>query len=131
MITARDQKTAYLTRFSDGKHDAASDASTAKGGQGAGFGPHELLEAALAACVNIWVRMQAAQHGIPLDGISVTVSLERDDPHETVYDCGVILEGALSEAQRTTLLEAAQACPVRRTLAKKPCFRLREAAPGR
>ena len=97
-----------------------------KGGQGAGFGPHELLEASLACCVNMWIRMQADQLGIPVGPIAVTVSLKRDLPQEALYEYTVKLEGALSEDQRATLLQAADNCPVRRTLLKKLSFQARE-----
>ena len=41
---------------------ASSDNTPDKGGKGAGFRPHELLEAALACCMNMSVRMYAESH---------------------------------------------------------------------
>jgi hypothetical protein len=73
----------YRTRFSAAGHEAYSDASEVKGGAGAGFGPHELLEASVACCINIWLRMYADKNGIPLSGVRVDVCLNRETPGET------------------------------------------------
>jgi putative redox protein len=93
-----------------------------KGGQGAGFGPHELMEASLATCLNMWIRMQADKLAIPVGAITVTVLLKRDHPEEAAFEYTVKVNGVPSEEQRMTLLEAAENCPVRRTLLKKLSF---------
>ena len=111
-----------MVQFTNGQQQADADVLPVKGGGGAGFGPHELLEASLACCINMWIHMQADQLGIPVGPVAVTVSLKRDHPEEAVYQYAVKLEGALSETQRATLLQAADNCPVRRTLLKKPMF---------
>jgi len=46
---------------------------------------------------------------------------------EAVFEYTVKLEGALPEDQRATLMQAADDCPVRRTLLKN--FRFKEAGP--
>lgn len=48
-----------------------------KGGGNQGFRPHELLEAALATCMNIHLRMYAANHGIELGEVTTKVTLDR------------------------------------------------------
>ena len=126
MITTQSKERRYSVQFTDGKELADADVLPIKGGQGAGFGPHELLEASLACCINMWIRMQADQLDIPVGPIGVTVSLKRDHPEEAVYEYSVKLEGKLSEDHRATLLQAADNCPVRRTLLKKPLFQRRE-----
>ena len=125
MITTQSKEPRYSVQFTDGKQHADADVLPIKGGQGAGFGPHELLEASLACCINMWIRMQADQLGIPVGPIAVTVSLKRDHPEVVLYECTVKLEGELSDDQRATLLQAADNCPVRRTLLKKSFFQLR------
>ena len=122
MITTHSKEPRYLVHFTNGTQQADADVPPIKGGQGAGIGPHELLEAALATCINMWIRMQADQLGIPVGPINVTVSVKRDHPEEAIYEYTVKLNGALSEEQRTLLLQAADDCPVRRTLLKKPSF---------
>jgi putative redox protein len=125
MITTQSKEPRYLVQFTNGTQQADADVLPIKGGQGAGFGPHELLEASLACCINMWIRMQADLLGIPASPIAVTVSLKRDHPDEVVYEYTVELSGELPDVQRTTLLNAADNCPVRRTLLKKPSFQCR------
>src|SRR6266536_3384764 len=116
MITTQSEAARYRVQFTDGKHRTAADVMPIKGGTGAGFGPHELLEASLACCINMWIRMKADQLGIPVSRVQVSVSLKRDHPEEAIYEHSVKLDGKLSEEQRATLLQAADDCPVRRTL---------------
>src|SRR6266540_3510359 len=123
MITTQSKEPRYLVQFTNAKQQADADVLPIKGGQGAGFGPHELLEASLACCINMWIRMKADQLGIPVSRVQVSVSLKRDHPEEAIYEHSVKLDGKLSEEQRATLLQAADDCPVRRTLLKRPLFR--------
>ena len=125
MILAQSKAARYLVSFTDGRQQADADVLPIKGGRGAGFGPHELMEASLACCINMWIRMQADQHRIAVGHIAVTVSLKRDHPQEAVFEYTVKLEGALSDDQRAALMQAADDCPVRRTLSKKLSFKKR------
>jgi len=122
MISATSETIQYQTKFSDANHHAISDVTSDKGGSDAGFGPHQLLEAALATCVNITVRMYADNHGIPLRGVTTNVSLDRTGTDEVVFRYDLVLDGELSPEQERKLQLAANACPVRRTLSKKISF---------
>jgi putative redox protein len=122
MIATQSKETRYLVQFTNGTQRADADVLPHKGGQGAGFGPHELLEASLACCINMWIRMQADKLGISVSAIDVTVSLKRDHPERAIFEYTVRLEGPLSDEQRATLLQAADDCPVRRTLLKDLSF---------
>jgi putative redox protein len=122
VITCFSKKTHFDTWFTNGKHEGHCDAPVDKGGGDAGFGPHELLEAALASCLNIWVRVSAKNHNIPLAGVVTEVTLERRAPEEAVFRYGLELKGPLTEEQRWALIQAAQSCPVHQTLAGKISF---------
>lgn len=122
MIICKSESPRYCTRFSDGAHEGLSDTTADKGGNHCGFRPHDLLEAALANCVNMTVRMYADHHGIPLVGVTTRVKLDRSLPDEVVFQYEVELEGELTSEQKQSLFHAAQACPVRRTLSKKIRF---------
>ncbi|MFZ0960882.1 MAG: OsmC family protein [Terriglobia bacterium] len=122
MIFSKSESPRYRTRFSDGTHDGLSDTTTDKGGNHDGFRPHDLLEAALANCVNMTVRMYADHHGIPLVGVTTRVNLDRSLPDEVVFQYEVELAGELTSEQKQALFLAAHACPVRRTLSKKIRF---------
>ena len=122
MIIATSQPTRYQTLFSDGEHGCLSDVSADKGGQHAGFRPHALLEAALASCVGMTVRMYADHHAIPLRSVTAKVTLDRSQPDEIVFRYEVDVDGDLTPEQKDRLLHAASACPVRKTLSKKIRF---------
>ena len=125
MITASSEPTSYQTLFSNGKQTAIADTTVDKGGGEKGFRPHELLEAALATCMNMQIRMYAANHGIGLSEVQTRVSLDRSSPAEAVFEYSVELSGQMDEEQRRKLLEVAENCPVRKTLSKKLSFRRR------
>lgn len=119
MIRATTEEERYLTKFTNGTGSGYADASAAQGGTGTSFRPHELLEAALATCINVTLRMYAEKHGVPLDDVLTEVKLDSSSPDETVFRYDVELLGRnLTPEQRSKLLEIARACSVRRTLAK-------------
>jgi putative redox protein len=129
MTTAQSEPRKYLTSISNGHHLLMSDTVEAYGGSHAGFRPHELLEAAFASCLNIWLRMHADKYAIPLAGVKVTTRLDgMDDPAAITFEYHIELEGPLLDVHRQSLLEAAELCPVRGTLSKKICFRKQGAA---
>jgi putative redox protein len=125
MIGTRSEAIRYQTRFSGSKHEGTSDTTADKGGRQSGFRPHDLLEVALATCVNMAVRMFADNHGIPLRGVATNVSLARTHPEEIVFRYEVGLDGELTEEQKDRWLRAASVCPVRRTLSRRIRVRVR------
>jgi putative redox protein len=125
MIKTNSDDIRYRVRFTNGAHTAASDTTQDKGGSGSGFRPHELLEAALASCINMRLCMVADRHALPLAGVTTRVMLDRTDPEEGVFEYEIVLRGPLSQEDRDRLLEAAKKCPVRQTLSKRIGFRAR------
>jgi putative redox protein len=122
MTTSRSEGAPYKTVFSDGIREAYADASVEKGGSNSGFGPHRLLEASVACCITIWLRMYADKHSIPLRGVTAKVSLNRETASETIFEYGVELEGPLNEDQRQDVLRQAKLCPVCQTLSRRISF---------
>ena len=119
MITAKSQESKYQVHFTDGLHQGVSDTTEDKGGGNSGFRPHDLLEAALATCLNMWLRMYADNHAIPVSHIETTVSLDRSRDDEAVFNYSLDLSGDLTDAERHKLSAAAATCPVYKTLSKK------------
>lgn len=117
MITTESRAEHYRTVFSNGGQRAVADATAEHGGAGAGFRPHELLEAALATCVNMTVRAYAEAHGILVGEVRTRVELDRSNANAAVFHYGVEIDGATPE-EKERLLRAARACPVRKTLAR-------------
>ena len=120
MIVASTQTERFKTSFSDGPHAGLADAIKADGGQEAGFKPHALLEAALATCITITIRMYAERKGLSLPGLETQVKLDQSRPDAPVLRFDVDLGDAeLSEEQRARLMRVAEACPVHKLL-KRP-----------
>ncbi|MCC1493396.1 bifunctional alpha/beta hydrolase/OsmC family protein [Cognatishimia sp. F0-27] len=106
-------------------HHALADEPEAYGGTNRGMSPYGFVAAGLGACTSMTLRMYARQKGWPLAHVSVDVTHDKvhaqdaQTAHDTRVDRFVrriILEGRLSEAQRSRLLEIADKCPVHKTL---------------
>lgn len=118
MITAQSQTPPYRVSFTDGEHEAIADAAEESGGGNSSFSPHAYLEAALATCVTMTVRMYADRRNIPLTNVQTKVRLEKGASEESVFQYEVLLEGELTPEQREKLAYIATVCPVRRSLTK-------------
>ena len=128
MIEASETGVGFRNRLSNGKLVAQGDMPAGKGGDDDGFRPHELLEAALASCMSMTVRIAAEKYGYPLEHVAVTVTLDRSDPEAFAFDYRLALSGDLTEAQRSRLERAAAQCPVSKTIAANPRLRASTAA---
>lgn len=115
MTTASIASTAYRTEIRNGRHELTADEPLNLGGGDAGPTPDELLEAALASCTAITLRMYANRKEWPVTEINVAVSLERKDD-KTIFTRNIQVEGTLDEVQKERLLQIAKACPVSKTL---------------
>jgi putative redox protein len=119
MIRAISEELRYLNKFSNGKGTGFADISEEQGGTGISFRPHDLLEAALATCINITVRIYAEKHGLQLEDVTTVVTLDHGSTGESVFRYEVALRGSsLTGEQRSKLLEIAKGCLVRRTLSR-------------
>lgn len=123
MVRTQSADQDYQVLFTNGTHFGVADTTEDKGGNNSGLGPHDLLEAAFASCLNIWVRMYAANHGLPPPGVETRVFLDRSHPDEVVFEYDVTITGELSGLEKSRLLQVAQSCPVHRTLSKKISFK--------
>ena len=97
------------------------------GGGGAGPTPYDMLGAALGGCTAMTLQYYAKREGLPLTGVDVTVSHDRQYAQDCI-DCmttsGYIhrftveirLLGDLNEEQRQQLMKVAKKCPVAKTL---------------
>jgi putative redox protein len=116
MISTISEAPPYRVQFTDGRHSAWADTTQDNGGGESGFRPHELLEAALAACMNMAATMYAAKHAIPLTQVVTKVTLDRSGSEQVVFRYSVELSGDLALEQRQAILSAMRVCPVRKTL---------------
>lgn len=117
----------FAQRIHIGDHSLSADEPHEYGGENTGPNPYDLLLASLGACTSMTIRMYAHRKKLPLRHIEVRLR------HEKIYardceDCEskegridriervIDLQGDLTEAQRATLSEIADKCPVHRTL---------------
>lgn len=120
MVKTTSKTTRYQTTVTNGRTETSAD--TVKEGVGGtvGFRPHEILEAALASCMNISVRLKADELGLAVAAVRTEVSLDRTVPGKAVYKYSLQLDGELTADERATLEEAAARCAVSQTLRREP-----------
>ena len=108
----------FLQELTVRAHTLRLDEPESSGGHDAAPDPHDLFDAALAACKSATAIWYAKRHGIPLE--RVDVRLERDDTEERkgVYRMRVHVDfvGALSDEQRATLARAIAVCPIHKLM---------------
>ncbi len=99
-------------------HLISADGSLEEGGSDAGPSPHDLYDAALAACKALTVVWYAKRKGIPLEQVETTTERDASDERKGSYRLAVTLHlgGALSEDQRQELLAAAEKCPLHKLM---------------
>ena len=111
-------------------HHTLADEPTTYGGTDKGMSPYQFLSAGLAACTSMTIRMYAQRKKWPLEKLFVDVTHDKvhaqdcDTCQSTmgkvdVFRRTIHLSGNLSDAQKTSLLEIADKCPVHRTFENK------------
>jgi len=87
------------------------------GGTAVRSNPYELLSASLAACTAMTIRLQARRRKIPLSHVEVAVSYHHGgDGGRDSFERSIRLEGILGDEERAQLMQAANMCPIGRTL---------------
>lgn len=113
-----------------GPHHFVIDEPVDAGGTAQGPTPYDLLAAALGGCTSMTLHYYAKREKLPLDGVDVTVSHDRQyakDCADCVSQAGFIhrfkveirLHGDLTLEQREHLLTIANRCPVKKTLSSE------------
>lgn len=115
MTKANIANTNYRVRLDNGRHLFGADEPVEMGGQDTAPSPDELLEAALASCTAITLRMYADRKQWPVETLEVEVSLERIEG-KTVFTRNIHVKGILDQEQKDRLLQIAKLCPVSKTL---------------
>ncbi|MGI6453310.1 MAG: OsmC family protein [Syntrophomonadaceae bacterium] len=121
-MQAISRDTKYVTEIKE--YQILVDTTRERGGTGEFIGPHELLEAALAACINITLRKVAENKNIDLTGIDTKVILNNTDPEKAIFECSIKIKGhqLIDEKTMQILKNAANLCAVKKTLSKEIVF---------
>jgi putative redox protein len=126
-VIVRGDAAGFAQQITAGPHHLQSDEPASAGGTDTGATPYDLLLAALGSCTSMTLGMYARRKQWPLTRVTVHLRHSREhaadcaacettDAKLTVIDRQIELDGALSEEQRTRLLEIANRCPVHLTL---------------
>jgi putative redox protein len=99
----------------DGKHRLITDQPKELGGEGRGPSPHELLPAALAACVTVTLVQYGHTKGWDLGEVTVDVEYDKGSTPRQV-EIVTRFGGELTEMQLERLEKVARSCPLRRSL---------------
>ncbi len=99
----------------DNRHRLVTDEPQRLGGTDTGPAPHELLPAALAACIAVTIRMYARTKGWELGELSVDVVYDNVSTPRR-FDVTIDLPRGLSPEQVRRLMRVAEACPLRRSI---------------
>jgi putative redox protein len=97
------------------EHRLITDQPKELGGDGTGPSPHELLPAALAACVAVTLVQYGRTKGWNLGEMTVDVAYDKGSTPRQV-ETVIRLDGELTETQLERLEKVARACPLRRSL---------------
>lgn len=130
----------FLQQIVAGKHQLVADEPTdVELGADKGPGPYDYLLTALGTCTSMTIGWHARKRKIPLEEIKVSLWQSRiyaKDCEECLTKEGMIqridleieLKGNLTPEQRSILMQAADRCPVHRTLTSEINIRTRDAA---
>lgn len=108
----------YKTKVYAGGHFIYSDEPESIGGTDEGMTPGALLLASLGSCTAITVRMYADRKQYNLDAIKIELAIcdEKEMSKETTITRKIELTGALTEEERTRLMQIADKCPIHKIL---------------
>jgi uncharacterized OsmC-like protein len=134
--TARD----FFQKIVAGKHEFKADEPAELGGGEAAPTPYDYLLAALGSCTSMTIGWHARKRQIPLQDIRVSLWQSRihaKDCDECMTEDGMIhqieleieLQGQFTQDQHKILMQAAERCPVHRTLTSEIKIKIRAAAP--
>lgn len=99
----------------DGHHLLYTDEPERAGGDGTGPTPHELLPAALAACIATTLAMYARTEEWDLGDVTVEVDYDHESTPRT-FEITIGLGGDLDLDQLDRLEKVARGCPLRRSI---------------
>lgn len=93
----------------DARLDSASDT---------GPNPHDLYDAALAACKAMTLFMYAEKAHIPLEDVHITIDRDSSEERSGKYhlQVGLVLSGKLDATQKDRLEQVAAKCPIHKLM---------------
>ena len=127
VVASLDADDGFTTQMKIGNHFMVADEPISYGGNDFGPSPYEFVSAGLSACTAMTVQMYVKRKGWDLKNIEVhtnyakdhaddCANCEQDSAKIDTFDRLIRLEGDLTDAQISRILEIADKCPVHRSL---------------
>jgi len=111
---------AFKTQLEHGPSGSriATEAPKDNGGTGASFSPTDLVGAAIASCALTTMSLVASREGLPFGEARATVEKRMTPPPRRIGELVLRIDmpAGLARAHRARLEQAAQECPVARSL---------------
>lgn len=103
-----------------GDHTLVVDEPPQHGGEASGPTPHDLYDAALAACKALTMVWYAEREGIALQDVEVHIERDASQERQGSYRlrASIAVGGELGEAQRAQLLAVASRSPVHKLMSR-------------
>jgi putative redox protein len=100
------------------QHTIYADVATALGGDDSAPDPHDLFDAALAACKAITLMMYAKRKQLNLDWVDIEILRDVSQEAQGEYRLEVALSliGDLSDPEKQQLLAIADRCPIHKLM---------------
>jgi len=114
MITGK-RKEHFVAELTSRGHTILADVPQQSGGTDLALDPHEIFEAALAACTIITVQMYAERKNWKLESADVRVSVDQEAAQSHLTR-EISFRGELDEQQIARLLEIADRCPIHKLM---------------
>jgi len=129
-VIVRGKGSSFSQEIDAGKHHFQADEPIEVGGKDAAPNPYDYLLAALGACTSMTIGWYARKRNIPVEDIRVSLWQSRihaKDCEDCITKDGMIhrieleigLTGNITPQQHNLLMEAAEKCPVHRTLSSE------------
>jgi ribosomal protein S12 methylthiotransferase accessory factor len=114
-----------VTAFKDG-HVIRTDQPLDNGGTNIAPAPFDLFLASIGTCAGIYVKSFCDRRQIPTDGIRIIQSMEVDDEKRvpSLFRLEIILPAGFPEKYREAVINAADLCLVKKTIANQPKFEI-------
>jgi len=119
MIVCKSDAKKYKSTISNERDEMTYEAPEEKGGAVSGFTPNEMLEAALAADMNVAIRIYADKSDFPLTDVTTYVSIDKNTTSEVTIKYSVKLDEELNSQQKKLLLQSGLQSPMRSMLSKR------------
>lgn len=119
-IKLKNLPTGYQTIISNGRHSIIGDEPINSKGTDLGFSPTDLILSSIGMCKVATVRFIARRNGWEIGNVEAeldqVVKRGENGKLSTTVNVAILIEGDITEEQRTELLNQADACYVHRMI---------------